>query len=274
MRDSRVSVEGHGEQKLKYAYSYGGPQLLIKTINRSFKMNIKDYVKVDFFNFEKIINYVGGVDIDVKANEINLLNDYQKNIAKLEKSNYIPVKKAGLQTLNGKQAVAYCRIRYVGNNDFERTERQRRVMSEILRKVSHENLTQMSSSLDKILPFVETSLKKSEMISLGSYVLMNGITKPDQFRIPTDQNYHDYTDPKDNLYYMLWDKEPTINALHKFIFETELYNPPQNLGGFLFFYAANLMQCLRNKSANPHISYIFFYLYKYLFFYLFEYLFL
>jgi polyisoprenyl-teichoic acid--peptidoglycan teichoic acid transferase len=221
MRDSLVTVEGYGDTKLKYAYSFGGPQLLVKTVNQNFNMNIKNYVKVDFFDVEKIIDYLGGVQINVEAAEINILNDYQKNISSLEGKSYTPIKKSGLQTLNGMQAVAYSRIRYVGNYDFERTERQRRVMTEVLKKFSDKNALELAGVADKLLPLVETSLGKSEIIGLGSYIVLNKLTKPIQFRVPTDKTYHDYTNPKDGLYYMKWDKQPTIDALHSFIFEAQ-----------------------------------------------------
>jgi polyisoprenyl-teichoic acid--peptidoglycan teichoic acid transferase len=221
MRDSLVTVEGYGDTKLKYAYSFGGPQLLVKTVNQNFNMNIKNYVKVDFFDVEKIIDYLGGVQINVESAEVNILNDYQKNISSLESKSYTPIKKSGLQTLNGMQAVAYSRIRYVGNYDFERTERQRRVMTEVLKKFSDKNALELAGVADKLLPLVETSLGKSEIIGLGSYIVLNKLTKPIQFRVPTDKTYHDYTNPKDGLYYMKWDKQPTIDALHSFIFEAQ-----------------------------------------------------
>jgi polyisoprenyl-teichoic acid--peptidoglycan teichoic acid transferase len=220
MRDSLVNVDGVGDTKLKYAYSYGGPSLLIKTVNQSFNMNIQDYIKVNFSDAESIVDYLGGVEINVKPEEITLLNYYQRDISGLEKKDYTPIKKSGLQNLNGMQAVAYTRIRYVGNYDFERTERQRRVLTEILKKFSGKNIVELSSLSEKLLPYVETSLSNLDVISLGSYIVINKLTKPQQFRIPTDKTYHDYTNPKDGLYYMKWDKQPTIDALHNFIFET------------------------------------------------------
>lgn len=217
MRDSMVNAENHDNIKLKYAYSYGGPELLIKTINSNFNMNIKDYVKVNIFDLEKIINYLGGVSINIKSEEINQVNSTMSQVAHLTNNKYIPIKEAGLQQLDGRQAVAYSRIRYVGNVDFERTERQRRVLNEVFKKLTQQNVIELSKSMDNILPYVETSLSKGELISLGSYVLINKINKIEQFRIPTDDNYHDAT--INGLYYMKWDKEPTIDKLHNFIFE-------------------------------------------------------
>ncbi|GLC29723.1 LCP family protein [Clostridium omnivorum] len=216
MRDSYVDVEGHGNTKLKYSYSYGGPELLIKTVNKNFNMNVKDYVKVDINNLGKIIDYLGGVSINVQPDEVNLINSYMEGASKVYKFKYAAIKKSGLQVLNGAQAVAYCRIRYVGNVDFQRTERQRTVLTEISKKLSQKGLLGLPKASDNILPYVETSLSKTELLSLGSYVLINKITTPEQFRVPTDDNYHDST--INGLYYMKWDKEPTIDKLHNFIF--------------------------------------------------------
>lgn len=216
MRDSMVNAESHDNIKLKYAYSYGGPELLIKTINSNFNMNIKDYVKVNIFDLEKVIDYLGGVSIDVKSDEIEYVNACILQIAQITKTKYTPLSKPGLQKLTGRQAVAYSRVRAVGNVDFERTERQRRVLNEVFKELTHQNIVQLSKSMDNILPYVETSLDKGELVSLGSYVLINKINKIEQFRIPTDDNYHDAT--INGLYYMEWDKAPTIDKLHKFIF--------------------------------------------------------
>ena len=74
MRDTYVEIKNHGQTKINHAYAYGGPQLAIRTLNENFNLDIRDYVTVDFFNFEKIIDAIGGVTIDVKQDEISLIN--------------------------------------------------------------------------------------------------------------------------------------------------------------------------------------------------------
>ena len=75
MRDTYVKVKGHGETKITHAYAYGGPELAIRTLNENFNLDIRNYVTVDFFNLEKIIDAMGGVTIDVKQDEIGFTND-------------------------------------------------------------------------------------------------------------------------------------------------------------------------------------------------------
>ena len=90
---------------------------------------------MNFFSLAKIIDALGGVTVDVKNYEVREINKYILEVAQIERSPYTPIKNAGLQTLNGAQAVSYSRIRAVGNGDYERTERQRRVVTALIEKV-------------------------------------------------------------------------------------------------------------------------------------------
>lgn len=225
MRDSIVNMQGQGEMeglnqdRVNYSFDYGGAPLSIKVINENYEMNIKDYVKVDFIALEKLIDIVGGVPINVTKEEIPVANSYITEIAKIGKTTPTYIKKAGLQTLNGAQAVGYCRIRYVGNMDFQRTERQRTVLTEIFKKLSKTSLLDIPKVANAILPDVETSLDKSEIISLATYVITHNIKNVEQLRLPIDGTYRATYVRK--VYFLGWDKKPNIDKLHDFIFEGE-----------------------------------------------------
>src|SRR5690606_23006837 len=122
-----VSIPGRKDNRINAAYSFGGPKLAMQTINQNFNLDITRYVTVDFFGLEEIIDAMGGVDIDVKEKEVNHLNKILNELNSLDKKNRTSpgITRSGLQTLNGRQAVAYSRIRKVGHGDTERTERQR-----------------------------------------------------------------------------------------------------------------------------------------------------
>lgn len=136
LRDTLVEIEGYGQDKLNHAYAYGGAPLAIKTINNNFDLNINKYVVVDFFSLAKVIDIIGGVEIDLKDYEANQINNNLveiNNIEELSKgSDYI--EGSGIKTLNGRQAVAYSRIRKEGNGDYERTSRQRNVLKSLASK--------------------------------------------------------------------------------------------------------------------------------------------
>ena len=148
-RDSFLNLSTDTYNKANLAYAKGGPKQALAMLNMNMDMNITDFVTIGFDGLIDVIDAVGGVEIDVKESEVVHLNSYQISMvgkqdgvnAKGEPNyvatagvDYTPVTKSGLQTLNGLQATAYCRIRYVGN-DFERTQRQNAVLKQVAKKV-------------------------------------------------------------------------------------------------------------------------------------------
>jgi LCP family protein required for cell wall assembly len=223
MRDMLMNNVGSTHQdKLNHAYAHGGPQLSLKVVNDNLQMNMKDFVKVDFVKFYKIIDVIGGVDINVTDREIPSINKYMKEVADIEKEAPVYLTKGGMQKLNGIQALAYCRIRYVGNGDFERTQRQRVVLTDICNKVSSMNLSQASNILDTVLPYIETSLSKQAILSYTSYALINNIKTVEQLRLPEDKTGYTTNRIINGIFYLDWDKKDSITDLHQFIFEGDL----------------------------------------------------
>ncbi|GLC29697.1 LCP family protein [Clostridium omnivorum] len=217
MRDSYVNVPGHGMTKLTHAYAYGGPQLAIKTINSNFALNIKDYVTVDFFEFGKIIDAFGGVTLDIKKEEIEYMNFYIREMNGLQKSNVPEIKKTGPQNLSGLQAVAYTRIRYTSGGDFERTERQRKVLTALFNKVQEAGVTKYPGFVSALLPYVETSISKVDILKLGTTVFTNGIKTLEQERFPIDGYCNGKT--IDGVWYLWTDIPATTDQIHKYIFD-------------------------------------------------------
>ncbi|WMJ22475.1 LCP family protein [Paludicola sp. MB14-C6] len=171
MRDSLVKIEGHDQYKINQAYYYGGPQLAVKTLNQNFGLNIQEYATVNFQQMAQIIEAVGGVEVDVSEIERVETNKYIWEQSLVANLNVVNIEKPGLQTLNGTQAVAYARIRHVGNGDFERTDRQREVLHQIFNKALKMNKLQYPEFARKLLPTIETSLSFGEIVDLGSIML-------------------------------------------------------------------------------------------------------
>jgi LCP family protein required for cell wall assembly len=216
MRDTYVAVPGHGKTKITHAYAYGGPQLAIRTLNENFQLNITDYVTVDFFSLEKIIDSLGGLTLDIKSAEIEHMNYYIREVANIEKRKPPYVTKAGTQTLSGIQAVAYTRVRYVGN-DQERTERQRIVLTAIFDKIQDAGITRYPSIVSTVLPYVETSMEKGDILTTGAGVLTSGIKTIDQMRYPQDKFAKNQMINK--VYYLVADLKATAEQMHKYIYE-------------------------------------------------------
>jgi polyisoprenyl-teichoic acid--peptidoglycan teichoic acid transferase len=217
MRDSYVNIDGRGKDKITHAYAFGGPQLAVKTLNENFNLNIKDYVTVNFFGMTKIVDAMGGVTIDVKPSEVAVANNYVKNIAKLENVDPPLIDGPGKQRLNGIQAVAYSRNRYTGNGDYERTDRQRRVLAALMEKVKTLGVTKYPTVVSELLPYVLTNMSSVDIVKMGTDVLTSGTTNIDQERFPID-GYCKGEKIK-GIYYLTFDEAATKEQLYNFIFE-------------------------------------------------------
>jgi LCP family protein required for cell wall assembly len=173
MRDLYVPIPDRRDNRINAAYSFGGPMLAMKTINQNFNLDITRYVSVDFFGLEEIINAIGGVEIDVKQKEIKHINSVITQLNELDKQKRKSphLTQAGVQTLDGKQAVAYSRIRKVGDGDSERTERQRRVMIQMFNKMKSINPMKLPDLVASLIPYTDTNIPVSDIISLGTSVL-------------------------------------------------------------------------------------------------------
>lgn len=214
LRDCYVEIPKYGNNRLNAAYSYGGTQLLIDTIEQNFKIHIDRYAQVDFFSFIDIIDEIGGIDIELSKDEIDVLNLYLGEInvltGRAEGTDYINGK-AGTYHLDGSQALAYARNRKTGNSDFSRTERQRTVLIAVKDAVKNCNLIELNSLLKKLLPNITTDLTEGECLSLilnATSYLSNDI---ESNRVPYDGTYGNLTvnkmmvidvDFKENIEYL------------------------------------------------------------------------
>lgn len=214
MRDSRVNIPGYGMYKINAAYLFGGPQLAIKTINTVYGLNIKSYISVNFFGMATIINMFGGVDINVQQDEITELNEYQEDIAKIENITPVLVTNAGLQHLNGLQAVGYSRIRDVGNGDRQRTQRQRTVLSILVNKFKAKGILSYPSTINNLLPNVETNLSARDFFNYGFDAI--GIKNIVQETFPL-QSYS-ATPTINGIDYVTFDLDATKQQIYDFIF--------------------------------------------------------
>lgn len=221
MRDTYLPIAGHGSAKLNAAYAYGGINLLISTIQQNFDIKLDRYATVDFAKFINIVDELGGVSIKVNDNEVNVFNKYVEEINTLQNQpkGSGTLTHGGLLTLNGKQALAYSRIRYVGNADFERTERQRIVLEAIISKLKKQNVLQLTGVLNKLLPQVTTDMTQDELRGL----VLNSMTlkgyKVVQNRIPIDGSYSDARVGNQSVLKVDFDKN--IQSLKSVIYGTE-----------------------------------------------------
>lgn len=226
MRDLYVAIDEHGYDKINHAYAYGGAELAIKTLNQNFGLDIREYVTVDFYALEKMIDQIGGIELDIKPDEVSLINKYSLETARLQNKEHVPLIKAGKQLLNGQQAVAYARIRAVGNGDFERTSRQRIVLKAMIEKVSNADRKIIPSLILNILPHVETSLSYSELLSLAKDYFQEENMEIVQNRFPLDGTYKGTR--INGIYYLQTDLEQLKEQAYEYFYNTKVKTEEMN----------------------------------------------
>lgn len=154
LRDLYVEIPGHGRNRINAAYSFGGMQLLKKTISHNFGLHIDGTIEVDFNHFSEIVDHMGGVEIDLRQDEADVIN--QQTGSSIE---------AGVQRLDGFQALTYSRIRNLDiDGDFSRTNRQRKVITALLDSVRDTKLTDLAPVLKEILPMITTDLNYGQIL--------------------------------------------------------------------------------------------------------------
>ena len=194
MRDCYVEIPGYGWDKLNAAYSYGGPELLMDTIEHNFGVKIDDYVCINFLSFASIVDSVGGIDVDLsdaEADEINTILQAEVNEIMGDERTSDLLKSGGSKVhLVGKQALAYARIRHIGNADFERTERQRRVVDLVMDKLKTFNPMMLKNLSTKVLPDVTTNMDTAKLyiMSLRAPLWMRYERSPMQ--VPAEGTYY------------------------------------------------------------------------------------
>jgi len=165
-RDTFVQIEGHGLDKINHAYQFGSAQLALKTLNANLDLNIKEFVTVNFDAVAEAVDELGGVEITIEKDELQYINGYIRDVSKITGKTAKNITKAGKQTLNGVQAVAYSRIRYTKGWDYKRTERMRTVVAAMLDKLKTKNVWEINSFIDNLLPMVYTNITANDIISL------------------------------------------------------------------------------------------------------------
>ena len=168
MRDTYVDIPGIGMRKLNAAHANGAGPLLLETVTKNYKIQVDRYGSVDFNSMIDIIDKVGGVELTLSKDEVRVANNYVTEMCGLKnldpESYYFA--NEGTKNCSGIQAVAYARIRYVGHADYQRTERQRTVLTKIMEKMKNMSITELYSFAEDILPLVTHNIPEDEMWGL------------------------------------------------------------------------------------------------------------
>jgi len=229
MRDLLVYIpERNTYDKINASYAYGGEELLLKTLNTNFDLNIKYYVTVDFSTMEQLVDAIGGITVEVKDIEVPYINKVIKEQYKLLGGELNYLKKGGEQLLDGRQALAYSRIRKVGNSDWERTSRQRIVLGKIIDKIKNNlNIKMLLTLTKQVAPLTKTNIDTNLMFKMGwSYLRHKDTFVLEDFRVPFDNYGIDRY--YNGVYYLKPNTlKDNIIMLHELIYSVDSYDPSE-----------------------------------------------
>lgn len=207
-------------------YCTGGAKKMINMLNKNLDMNISDFVTVNFQAVAETVELLGGIDVEMKKEEVVHLNNYCVETSEVTGMDYTPLKEIeGVHHLNGVQAVAYARIRKTSGNDFRRAARQREVIYKIVEKAKNSSIATLNTVLDKIFPMIYTSLTEKEILSMGMDMLSYDIE--DQTGFPFDHLYGDTVkEAMDGVDCVLpITLESNVIKLHEFLYPEDSYVP-------------------------------------------------
>ena len=215
LRDLYANIEGIGVRKLNAACANGGASLCVKTIRDNYQVRIDNYALVDFNDMIEIVDVFDGVDLELTEDEVRVANQYVQSMCQANGEPYEAhqITGYGLLHLDGYQAVGFMRNRYSGNeNDFGRTDRQRKVLLALLEKMKNGDLGDMAQLLLKVLPKMQHDVDSATMLKLAAKLPSWLEYKVEQQRIPYDNMYHSQNE------ILIPDMDETIRILQETLY--------------------------------------------------------
>ena len=221
-RDTYVDIPGYSTEKLTHAYAYEGIDLLKEVFKVNFNLDIDKYIAVNFSSFMEIIDEIGGVVVDVPESGLESINsmidacyNYYSDKDSVGEKEYLT--HAGTQRLNGYQALAFSRIRYT-DSAFHREARHREVAESVYKEFAQKGVETYKKCAEIILNNTKTNISPIEMMNLAYTVLKINDKDIDQFQFPLEEYRNGHIINKQKGWVLEWDKEPNVEAWHKFIF--------------------------------------------------------
>lgn len=226
-RDTLINVDYEGgiTTKITHAYAYGGPELAIKTLNQNLDLKITGFVSVNFMALTKAIDMLGGATVEVEEDELSTLNTMIAELVSVTGIYSDGVFSTGTLTLNGIQATAYSRIRSTDRGDITRTERQREVLTSMIKSAKSAGVSTIDKTIDAVFPYILTSLKKKDLISMARSVAEYQMTNTTGF----PEAYVPVSHETKGAVLVADDLVDNVSELHKFLFGTENYVPSETV---------------------------------------------
>lgn len=220
-RDTYLSVDDEGSyNKINQAYFRGGPRQAVEALNRNLDLEIDDYATFNWKAVADAINILGGVDVELSKAEFYYINAYITETVEATGVASVHLKQAGMNHLDGVQAVAYARLRKM-DTDFARTERQRLIIQLCFDKLKKSNFSVVNNVMEVVFPQISTSVRFDDLIPLAKNV--TNYTIGDTMGFPAARGDANMGSKGDCV--IPQTLESNVRDLHSFLFDDPNYEP-------------------------------------------------
>nr|WP_217934427.1 LCP family protein [Enterocloster clostridioformis] len=220
-RDTYLSVSDNGlYNKINQAYFLGGPKQAVEALNRNLDLQIDDFATFNWKAVVDAVNILGGVDVELSKTEFYYINAYITETVEATGVGSYQLKQAGLNHLDGVQAVAYARLRKM-DNDFARTERQREIIDLCFQKLKKSDFAVVNNVMEAVFPQILSSVTIDDIIPAAKN--LTKYTIADTMGFPAARS--DANMGKKGACVIPQTLESNVTLLHQFLFGDENYQP-------------------------------------------------
>lgn len=227
-RDTMLNMMDNDDEdaysKANAAFNMGGPDQAVRMLNVNLDLDIKEYVAFDFNAVAEAVDLLGGVEVEISTEEAVAMQGYQDEVTEMTGKKSKKLNVGGTYNLDGVQAVSYARLRYVGNGDFQRTERQRLIVNKMVEKALKSDMGTINELIDTVFPQIKTSLSKTQILSLAKDAM--SYSMGDNTGFPFDQETGSFKvsyQSKKASCVIPADLASNVKQLHEFLYGTTDY---------------------------------------------------
>lgn len=219
-RDTYLEITGQDLNKISNAYAEGKETLALSTLNENLDLNIKEFVTLNVGAMENIVDAIGGIEVNITDEELQSINGYINEVSRQTGETATYVEKSGSQKLNGMQALAYGRIKFVGSGNYKKAERMVTVLMTVIKQAKKSNVFQINGLADVLLPKLYTNVNRDEIFDLmkkiSDYEILNNVGWPYKVKGAT----------VDGVWYLApTTLESAVKELHEKVYGQTNYEP-------------------------------------------------
>lgn len=244
-RDTFLNTKDDTYGKINSAYSHGGAKGAVAALNKNLNLDIVDYIAVDFGAVVDAVDLLGGIDLELTSQEVQIMNDnYMDEINKVTGKSSSKLSGGGTYHVDGVQTLAYCRIRKTAGDDFKRTERQRLVMTKMIEKAKASSITSVGSMINSMVDEISTSFTSADLLKLASDMMDYELA--DTHGWPFELCTGNYGSRGDLV--VPTDLETNVKELHEYLFDEK--NNVSNTVSGISDYIVNYTGCTTSAASR------------------------